>query len=312
VSAATQTRRALGCTGLHAEPFGLGAVELGMLPIDDAESTRLLNGALDAGIDLIDTAECYGTSEERIGRALAARRAEYVLVTKCGHRVEADDPADWTPELLEANIVRSLRRLRTDAVDVLLLHSCTSETLRAGVIVEKLLEIKRRGLARCVGYSGDAELLDTALELSAQTGCFDVIELSVNLCDQQPLDRQLAEAQRQGLGVLAKRPLANACWLDPAELEGYLASYAQPYARRLHAMGITPAGVGFEGDWVELAVRFAAHAPGVGCAIGGSRKLGHLQTNMEYARRGPLPEHVAAALRAAWAMAADASWEGQN
>src|ERR671910_664336 len=112
--------------------------------------------ALDAGLNVIDTAECYLGSEELIGRAVAGRRGDFYLFTKCGHP-EQPGVDDWRPESLLASIERSLRRLRTDRVDLVQLHSCSLADLRKGDAIEALERARERGLTRYIGYSGDGE-----------------------------------------------------------------------------------------------------------------------------------------------------------
>src|SRR5690606_11461444 len=124
--------RTLGQTGLRVSALGFGASELGWDQVPQADVDRLLGSALDAGLTAIDTAACYFDSEEKLGRALAGRpRDSYHLFTKCGH-ASGLPYEDWTPELVGASIERSLRRLGTDYLDLVQLHSCSAKTLRRG------------------------------------------------------------------------------------------------------------------------------------------------------------------------------------
>src|SRR5437762_4467927 len=118
--------RALGGTGVIVSALGLGAGPVGEL--SEMEAAALLGGALDLGVSLIDTARSYGASEERIGRHLAHRRGEFVLSTKCGYGIEG--VPDWTGECIDRGVDEALRRLRTDRVDVMHLHSCPLDVLR--------------------------------------------------------------------------------------------------------------------------------------------------------------------------------------
>ncbi len=112
-------QRTLGQTGLQVSVLGFGGSEIGYAPITPDELDRLLGNARDVGINVIDTAECYADSEEAIGQALSrsSSRDHFHLITKCGHSRGFDLP-DWTPQLLEQSIDRSLQRLRTDHIDV--------------------------------------------------------------------------------------------------------------------------------------------------------------------------------------------------
>lgn len=299
-----QTRK-LGKTGLDVSIVGFGSAEIGHDYSDEAAG-ELLNCILDAGVTLIDTAACYGEAEEKIGRAIGDRRDEYVLVTKCGHKVSGISAEEWTADAVTQSIARSLRRLRTDHVDVVLLHSCSAEKLTDDML-EVLCEAKQSGRSRFIGYSGDDE--DAAVAVGMDM--FDVLETSLSICDQQCLTKYLPRADQRGLGVIVKRPLANSCWRDISKFDAFYAKYARPYAERLEKMALTPEAVGFDGSFVELALRFAVHSPGVGAAIIGSTNLEHISSDIEIARQGPLPEEVYRRVRELWDEHDDGSWVGQ-
>lgn len=290
------TRRPFGATGWQVPALGLGAGELGDGRLDDASVGRLLNAALDLGVTFIDTARSYGLSEERIGRHLGHRRAEFILATKVGYGVAGE--ADWTAGCVRRGIDEALRRLRTDVIDVVLLHSCGPEVLGDEGILGALEDARRAGKLRAAGYSGEGAPLAQALA----SGRFSALECSVNLCDQRGLDAVVPAAAARGLPVIAKRPLANAPWrhaLPPQRQD------VATYWARWRALRLEPAGL----DWDELAIRFVAHAPGVSCCIVGTTRLEHLQRNIELAARGPLPPEVVEAVRAAF-RASDQGWEG--
>jgi aryl-alcohol dehydrogenase-like predicted oxidoreductase len=136
-------RRPFGRTGLQVSPLGFGGAPIGNLETDGAVVREVLAMLLDHGVNLIDTAHAYYGSEEAIGTAVGERRDAYVLVSKCGSKWTEDDlPPTWTPEYVRATIDRSLRRLRTDHVDVMPLHSCDLETLERGEILETVLEAR--------------------------------------------------------------------------------------------------------------------------------------------------------------------------
>src|SRR5256884_9973357 len=111
-------RRRLGRTGMIASVLGFGGSEIGYDRVAVRTVERLLGSALDAGLNVIDTAECYEDSELLIGRAVGARRREFYLFTKCGH-ARGWERADWRPAALLASMERSLRRLETDYLDLI-------------------------------------------------------------------------------------------------------------------------------------------------------------------------------------------------
>ncbi len=129
-------KHTFGKTDMRASMLGFGSYKMSGRPGGSTveEVDRLLGWILDAGVNVIDTAECYGQSEELIGRAVGHRRGDFYLFTKCGHSAGLDQP-DWSPRLLERSIERSLHRLRTDYLDLVQLHSCSRELLIRGDVI---------------------------------------------------------------------------------------------------------------------------------------------------------------------------------
>lgn len=288
--------RPFGTSGLAAPAVGLGAGPLGDPALGEAEAERLLHAALDLGATLVDTAPSYGRSEARIGRHLARRRGEFVLVTKVGYGVEGE--ADWTAACVAKGIDQALRRLRTDVLDVVLLHSCGPGPLADEGILAALEAARRAGKLRVAGYSGEG----APLAWAAASGRLGALECSVNLWDQGSLDGLVEGAASRGLGVIAKRPLANAPW----RFAGRPAAPDLAAAwDRWRALGLDLGGLPPE----EAAIRFAAHAPGVACAVLGTTREAHLRRGVEAAARGPLPPDVVRGIRAAWRARAQ-GWEG--
>ena len=283
ITGSTLPRRRLGRTGLEVSALGLGAGQIGDLSLDEREVEALVLGALDLGITLIDTARSYGASEARLGRILRGRRDRVVLSTKVGYGV--DGVADWTGEAVRRGIDEALARLETSWIDVVHLHSCPAEVLTGTDVVAALEQAVRAGKVRVAAYSGDNGDLDAALAL----GVFGAIQTSLNLCDQRSV-AAIDRARRAGVAVIAKRPVANAPWRFDARPVG---DECEPYWVRWRGLGLDPGGLA----WDELAIRFAAHFPGVTAAIVGTRSLSHLAANAAHVARGALPEERVRAVR---------------
>ena len=269
-------RRRLGQTDLFVAPLGLGAGAVGGADLTEDEAGTLLNRAVDLGMNLVDAAPSYGLAEERIGRHLSWRRRDVVLSTKGGYGVPG--VPDWTGECIRRGVERALHLFRTDAVDLFHLHSCPLDVLRRDDIVEACRDVARSGKVRVVAYSGEGDALDFAV----RCGVFGAIQTSVNVCDQRGLSEAIATAAVSGMGVLAKRPLANAPW-RPAPPPDDAA--AAEYWKRFHAMQLPP-----RSDWAAAFVRFAAFAPGVTACLVGTRRLGHLAECVSAVEAGRLPE----------------------
>jgi len=207
-------RRPLGRGGPLVSPVGFGAVKIGRntavkypsgydLP-SEPQVAQLLNGVLDLGINLIDTAPAYGSSEERIGRAVGHRRTEFVLCTKAGEQFDQGHSRfDFSGSAIRRSLEESLRRLRTDRADVLLLHSDGRdlEILEHTDAVETLLALRSAGLARQVGLSGK-----TVAGARAALAWADVLMVPYNLEDPSHA-AVIEEAHRAGVGVLVKKGL---------------------------------------------------------------------------------------------------------
>jgi aryl-alcohol dehydrogenase-like predicted oxidoreductase len=308
-------RRAFGNTGLHVSVIGFGAAPIGFLETEQQRVGRLLNHLLDSGVNLIDTAAAYPGSEEAIGKAVSHRRDEFVLISKCGQEFEDLEGEAWSPRVIRQTIDRSLQRLRTDHLDVMLLHSCDLAVLQKGDAFAALVEARDAGKIRFAGYSGDNEAAEFAVALDDMA----VLETSVNICDQANLNSVLPAARRRGVGVIAKRPIANAAWKQLAEQPGMYREYAETYTRRLSQMEISPADLGLTApeppEWSEVAMRFVLSEPGVHTAIIGTTNPDHALSNLRAAERGPLPEEAVRKLRSAFKTAEERSgtaWTAQT
>ena len=215
------TRRRFGRTGLAVSPLGFGGAPIGNLRTEQPVVDEILNTLLDHGVNLIDTAHAYRGSEAAIGAAIGHRRDEYVLVSKCGSKFEEDDlPAGVVAAYVQATIDRSLQRLRTDHIDVMLLHSCDLDVLERGEVLEAVIAAREAGKVRFAGYSGD----NAEVAWAAQHPEIAVVQTSLSICDQANVP-VLEITRARDVGVMAKRPVANAAW---RELVGAYERY-RPY-----------------------------------------------------------------------------------
>ncbi|WP_022908955.1 aldo/keto reductase [Aestuariimicrobium kwangyangense] len=286
-------QRPLGGTGLTTSVLGFGGSELRAKSLTDQEVSTLLNGLLDSGITLIDTAHCYGDSENKIGTHLSHRRDEYVLVSKTGHKIAGVD--DWTPAATRAGVEESLHRLRTDHLDVVLLHGPRPFGDQQASLLDELDALKAEGKVRFTGISNDGDSLAWGLA----SGRCDVVECSVNIADQRNL-REILPAATNSPGVIAKRPIANAAWRDTERPVG---SYHEDYWDRL-------AKLAYEVDLPmdEFALRFTAYAPAVSVSIVGTIKPERFSHNLAIVEKGPLPDDVLAHVAQRW-QTADEGWD---
>jgi aryl-alcohol dehydrogenase-like predicted oxidoreductase len=209
-------KRELGKTGLMISPLGLGTVKFGRnegvkypesfeIP-DEKQLSSLLILAKELGINMLDTSPAYGTSEEKLGRLLRGEREDWVIIGKAGEDFENGTSVyNFTSEHFEMSLQRSLKRLRTEYLDVLLIHSDgrDMDILSDERLIEKLYSFKKQGLVRAVGASTKTvEGGIMALEM------LDVVMASYNpaYTFEKPV---LDYAAKNGKGVLLKKALAS-------------------------------------------------------------------------------------------------------
>ncbi|WP_219062396.1 aldo/keto reductase [Pseudomonas sp. UMAB-08] len=211
-----ELHRPLGSTGLRVSPLGLGTVKLGRdqgvkypngftIP-DDREAQMLLKLARDLGINLIDTAPAYGTSEERLGPLLRGQRHEWVIVSKVGEEFEGGQSRhDFSAEHTRLSVERSLKRLETDFIDLVLVHSDGNDlaVLNDSGVYQALAELKQQGKIRGYGFSG--KTVEGGL-LALREGDCAMVTYNLNEQSEKPV---LDYAASHGKAILVKKALAS-------------------------------------------------------------------------------------------------------
>jgi len=302
-------KRRLGKTDMEVSVLGFGGAEIGFENASLETVEGLLKNALDAGLNVIDTAECYRGSEELIGQTVADRRKDFYLFTKCGHPNGAESSANWSSDSILQSIERSLQRLKTDHLDLVQLHSCSESELRQGEAIAALQTARERGHTRYIGYSGDHRAAHYAVEC----GAFDTLQTSINIADQEAIDLTLPRAREQQIGLIAKRPIANAAWKTghkPIE------PYQHEYWQRLNKLNYeflhhVDQSANLEAT-VSVALRFTLSVPGVHTAIVGTKNPERWEKNAALLNAGPLPENEFRAIRDRWEEVAPRIWVGQT
>jgi aryl-alcohol dehydrogenase-like predicted oxidoreductase len=303
--------RTFGRTGLKVSRIAFGAGPIGYLGSSAERVGQVLNLLLDRGVNLIDTAAAYLGSEELIAKAVGHRRDDFLVVSKCGRRVEGVGGEEWSAQLVAETVDRSLRRLGTDHLDVMLLHSCDLEVLRRGEALAALVRAREAGKIRFAGYSGDNEAATFAAGLPE----VDVLMCSASFCDQANLEGALPAAARTGTAVMAKRSVANGAWKPAEAQQGLYRDYAKPYQDRFRAMAVDPRELGFSGPdaWMEIALRFTLALPGVHTLSIGTTSPANAEANLRLLDQGPLAPAAVEKLRRAFREAqlkSGAPWPG--
>ena len=288
--------RQFGFTGLKVSALGFGAGHIGDYNADEKSINKILNTAVDLGVNLIDTARGYGASEERIGKFLSHRRNEIILSTKVGYDIPGYK--NWTYDCVIAGVNEALKRLCTDYIDIVHLHSCTKDVLMNDGVIDALEKAREEGKIKVAAYSGENEHLAYALE----SGRFGSLQTSINIADQRNLDSLLPRSKVKGLGVIAKRPAANAAWRFKELPAGM---YAEEYWHRLKRMNLH-----HHFNLQEIALRFATFTWGVDSVIVGTNNITHLKENVKLIEKGPLSYDLYYEIRNAFKQN-DINWVGQ-
>lgn len=288
--------RDFGTTGLKVSAIGYGAGTIGSEKISEKQAAKVLNGVLDLGVNLIDTARGYGLSEQRIGQHISHRRDQFILSTKVGYGVEGQQ--DWTYACIIAGVERALKLMKTDVLDIVHLHSCPTHVLQDASVIDALDELKHQQKIKVMAYSGENEDLAHAV----YSDRFDSIMASLNFCDQRIIDNQLPRAKERGMGMIAKRPIANAPWRFNQRPVG---DYAEEYWHRMQTMAID-----FGISELEMAIRFCVFTYGVDSGIIGSINLDHIKANIAQIAAGPLDQALLSRIRGRF-KDCDQDWQGQ-
>ena len=292
---AIQTRT-LGRTGADVTILSYGAMELRGAPrgpeIADEDAGRLLNRVLDGGINLIDTSPDYGRSEELIGTYLSGRRDEFFLASKCGCPLNPPADAtppyahDYTPGNVRADVEQSLRRLRTDRLDLVQVHMSPSRaTLAENHTVETLQELQAEGKLRFIGMSGILPNLPDHLAM----GVFDVFQIPYSAV-QRDHEELITEAADAGAGTFIRGGAARGAASEDKNWQvGPLSQQAGLGQRNWETSGIASlvreAGL----TSMEFVLRFTLSHPGLSTTIVGTANPAHLAGNIAIAEQGPLP-----------------------
>jgi aryl-alcohol dehydrogenase-like predicted oxidoreductase len=291
--------RALGRTGTDVTILGYGAMELRGLPrspeISDSDAGRILNAVLDGGINLIDTSPDYGRSEELIGTYLDRRRDEFFLASKCGCPLETPTdapppyPHDYSAANVRANVEQSLRRLRTDHLDLVQVHMSPSvATLEENRTVQALEELRREGKVRFIGMSGILPDLPGHIAMNV----FDAFQIPYSAV-QRDHENLIAEAAAKGAGTLIRGGAARGAASEEKNWTvGPLTQQAGVGQRNWETSGVEDllreAGIGRQ----EFILRFTLSHPDLSTTIVGTANPAHLAGNIAVAEKGPLPQDL--------------------
>ncbi|RKP46757.1 aldo/keto reductase [Cohnella endophytica] len=298
-------KRPYGNTGKWVSEIGFGGWQLGNQrdwePMEDAAAISLVHEALDRGMQFFDTAPNYGQgrSEELLGKALAGKRADAVINTKFGHG--ADGSTGYDASLIRDSVEQSLKRLRTEYVDSVLLHNPPFEDLdgKHGHY-EVLEELRKEG--KIIAYGASVDSGTEMLELIHNTNV-GVIEVMFNIFYQEPAEA-FKIAKEKDIAIIVKIPLDSG-WLSgkytkESRFEGVRKRWSSDIiGKRADLLG----KIGFIADqdttMTMAALRFILAHPEVSTVIPGVRNRAQLIENIA-AGDGSMPDDHVRRLRRLW------------
>ncbi|MCZ6680473.1 MAG: aldo/keto reductase [Candidatus Poribacteria bacterium] len=284
--------RRLGRTGLEVSELGFGAWEIGgTRPEEGDEVGRLLNRALDLGVNFIDSSAAYRWSEELIAKYVGHRRNEFIFATKCGSGRVLQPNGEWVQTLdysakaITPQIDRSLQRLKIDCIDIIQLHSPNYDDVAFGDGLDGLKKAQEQGKVRFISLSADGDTARKAIEI----GEYDTLQLTYNVLEQEPAE-VIAAARKKDMGIIIKGPIANTIYEKPRPTDGGAALWDR-------AQTILASDVVGNLPRAEVALRWLLCDANVHTAIVGTTNIDHFEANFAAVERGRLPEEMLAEIR---------------
>ncbi|MEX2599510.1 MAG: aldo/keto reductase [Dehalococcoidia bacterium] len=285
-------KRTLGRTGFEATVLGYGAMELRDKPrgreVSEEDAARILNAALDSGINFVDTSIDYGISEERIGRHISHRRDEYFLASKCGCLVgwepteEKGGPHEYNRDNIVKGVEQSLTRLKTDRLDLVQVHMTPSKkVLEENNVVETLKDLQQQGKVRFIGMSGTIPNLADHIAM----GVFDAFQIPYSAIQREHEDL-VSEAAKSGAGIIIRGGAGRGTPSGDERARERSMDLASVWDRTNMddlLQGMSP---------MEFTLRFTISHPDMTTTIVGTLNPAHLAGNIEAIQKGPLPKDL--------------------
>ena len=304
--------RELGRTGWKVSTISFGAWAIGGTwgDVRDEESLAALHRALDLGVNFFDAADVYGDgrSEQLLAKLRKERSAPFYIATKAGRRLDPHVVSNYTKENLTAFVERSLQNLEVEALDLLQLHCPPNEIYYMPETFDTLDDLVKAGKLRYYGVS--VEKVEEALKAMEYPN-LQTVQIIFNMFRQRPTDLFLGEAERRGIGVLARLPLSsgmltgkmsrasifesgdhrqgnrNGEWFDRGETFSGL-----DYETGLQAVeelrALLPGGM----TLTQMALRWILMSPAVTCAIPGAKRPSQVEENVTAADLPPLSDET--------------------
>ena len=284
--------RKMGQTGLTISRLGYGGMELAGAPLardlSESDAVNFINRIVDAGITYIDTSIDYGLSEKLIGKALEHRRGDVILASKCGCKVGVEgtdkhhgESHTFTGENVIAGIEQSLKRLRTDHLDVVQVHgSPTRQQLEDGGVIDAMLKAKQQGKVRQLGISARLPKLADFIDVDY----FSVVQVPYSALQRNNEDA-IAALRKAGKAVVCRgvtgrgAPAKDSATRPIGTADGEARDIWQQARLDELLNGMSR---------IEFMIRYVLSNDNVDTAIVATTDVSHLVANIGYANKGPL------------------------
>jgi len=303
--------RKLGKTGIQVSEISLGTWQVGGKwgsGFDDTLAEQIINEAIDAGVNFIDTADVYeaGASEAAVGRVVKSRSEEVFVATKCGRQINPHVNESYTVDVLRKYVEESLKNTGLDCLDLIQLHCPPTEVYYRPEIFELFDRLKDEGKIKNLGVS--VEKLEEGLK-AIEYPNVKTVQIIFNMFRQRPSELFFEQVQKKDIGVIARVPLASGLLTGKFSEESTFEKDDHRNFNRDGAMfdkGETFSGVPFDvglqavdelkkvfpqsENLAPIALRWILDFPEVSCIIPGASKVEHLNSNINAVELPPLTE----------------------
>ena len=279
--------RTLGKTNQSVTQLGYGSMGLrgpntwGKRVVEDQDAEQILNTVLDSGINLIDTAPDYGVSEERIGKFISHRRHDFLLATKCGCAYKQhDDHIEidhvWEKRIVEDNLHLSLKRMKTDCIDLMQFHGGDARSLSEAGLIELLQDFRDQGKIRFIGSSSSLPNLPDLIDL----GVFDTFQIPYS-CLAPQHHNWITKAANTGAGIIIRGGIAHG---------GPAAEIKRPVLNDLWERARLDELLPTDTSKAQFILRYTISHPHCDTTIVGTCNQQHLHDNLKAVADGQLEE----------------------
>ncbi|WP_020599821.1 aldo/keto reductase [Spirosoma panaciterrae] len=311
--------RKLGKTDYRISEISLGTWQVGGKwgdPFNHANADQILNAAVDAGINFIDTADVYGDgeSEKAVGRLIRSRSERIYVATKCGRRLQPHTNEAYQPKALRQFVEDSLRNMGLETLDLIQLHCPPTEVYYRPEIFELFDRLKDEGKIQHLGVS--VEKVEEGLK-AIEFPNVTTVQIIFNMFRQRPAELFFQEASRRNIGIIVRVPLASGLLTgtyststsfsptdhrtfnrDGAAFDKGETFSGVDYETGLAAVGELKTVFPHEANLAPDALRWILTFDAVSCIIPGASKPAHLTSNLQALDRpAPTPEQMAAVKR---------------